>query len=165
MSDKRRSRFQAVQTLSLEPHTVSEVDLEGVEFPARALQKILTNEKGSAGVLSLVSSQTTIAYNRLTTSDHRRWQVECFHKSLKQNVSLSKAPPPPERTQQNHLFAARCGYAKLETLKVETKLNHFAVKPRLSLNALHSAFSTLRQRNPIHLAAYGELLIKPPQAG
>ena len=49
MSDKRRSRFRAVQTLSLEPHTVSEVDLEGVEFPARALQTNPHKRKGQRG--------------------------------------------------------------------------------------------------------------------
>ncbi len=153
LSEKLQGRFQAVETLELEPHTVREIYLEGVEFPLLLVKQVFTNENGSQGVLSLVSSDTKIDYNRLTTSYQRRWQVECFHKSLKQNVSLSKPPTQTERTQQNHLFAALCGYAKLEMLKVETKLNHFALKSKLYLNALHSAFSTLRQLNPIQLAA------------
>ncbi len=153
MSDKLKGRFQAVDTLELESNTTTEIYLEGVEFPLAFVKQIFTNEDGSTGVLYLVSSDPTVDYNRLTTSYQRRWQVECFHKSLKQNVSLSKSPTQTERTQQNHLFAALCGYAKLEMLKVETKLNHFALKSKLYLNALHSAFSTLRQLNPIQLAA------------
>jgi hypothetical protein len=72
---------------------------------------------------------------------------------LKQNGSLSKLPPPTERAQQNHLFAALCDEAKLEMLKVEKKVNRFALKSRLYLKALPSAFSTLRELNPIQLAA------------
>jgi hypothetical protein len=153
LSDKLRGRFQAVETLKLEPHAVTEIYLEAVEFPLALAKQIFTNEDGSTGILYLVSSDTTLDYNRMTTSYQRRWQVECYHKSLKQNVSLSKSPTQTERTQQNHLFAALCGYAKLEMLKVETRLNHFALKSKLYLNALHSAFSTLRQLNPIQLAA------------
>lgn len=153
LSDKLSGRFQAVETLELEPNTTREIYFEGVEFPLSLAKQIFTNEDGSEGLLYLVSSDTTIDYNRLTTSYQRRWQVECFHKSLKQNVSLSKSPTQTERTQTNHLFAALCGYAKLEMLKVDTKLNHFAIKSKLYLNALHSAFSTLRQLNPIQLAA------------
>ncbi len=153
LTEKLKGRFQTVETLALEPHTVREIYLEGVEFPLALAKQVFTNENGSEGVLYLVSSETTIDYDRLTTSYQRRWQVECFHKSLKQNVSLSKSSTQTERTQQNHLFAALCGYAKLEMLKVETKLNHFAIKSKLYLNALHSAFSTLRQLNPIQLAA------------
>ncbi len=153
LTEKLKGNFQAVQTLRLEPNTAREIYLEGVEFPLLLVKQVFTNEDGSTGVLYLVSSDTTIDYNRMTTSYQRRWQVECFHKSLKQNVSLSKSPTQTERTQQNHLFAALCGYAKLEMLKVETKLNHFAIKSKLYLNALHSAFSTLRQLNPIQLAA------------
>lgn len=153
LTDKLQGRFQAVEKLEPKPHSVREIYLEGVEFPLLLVKQVFTHEDGSTGVLYLVSSDTTLDDNRMTTSYHRRWQVECFHKSLKQNVSLSKSPTQTERTQQNHLFAARCGYAKLEMLKVETKLNHFAIKSKLYLNALHSAFSILRQLNPIQLAA------------
>ena len=79
--------------------------------------------------------------------------LHCYHKSLKQNVSLAKSPTQPEKTQTNHFFAALCGYIKLEMLKVETKTNHFALKTKLYVNALQSAFQTLREMNPVHLSA------------
>src|SRR5713101_5689477 len=75
--------------------------------------------------------------------------IECYHKSLKQNVSLAKSPTQTVTTQTNHFFAALCGFIKLERLKVTTTLNHFALKSKLYLNALHSAFSTLRQLIPL----------------
>jgi len=38
-------------------------------------------------------------------------------------------------------------------LKGTTKLNHCALKTKLYVNALHVAFSTLRELQPVHLAA------------
>jgi hypothetical protein len=153
LADKLKGRFQAVETLTLELHATREIYLEGVAFPLLLSKPVFAHEDGSQGVLYLVSSDVTLDYARQTTSYQRRWQVECYHKSLKQNVSLSKSPTQTERTQQNHLFACLCGYAKLEMLKVEKKVNHFGLKSRLYLNALHSAFSTLRELNPIQLTA------------
>jgi hypothetical protein len=57
--------------------------------------------------------------------------VEPYHKSLKQNASLEKSPTQTVTTQTNHFFAALCGYIKLELLKSNTKLNHFALKSKL----------------------------------
>jgi hypothetical protein len=89
----------------------------------------------------------------MTTIYQRRWNVEIYHKSLKQNVSLAKSPTQTEKTQTNHFFAAICGYIKLEMLKVETKTNHFALKTKLYVNALHSAFQTLREFNLVQFSA------------
>jgi len=79
--------------------------------------------------------------------------VEVYHKSLKQNVSLEQSPTQTEKTQTNHFFAALCGYIKLEMLQVETKTDHFALKTKLYVKALHSAFQTLRELNLIQFSA------------
>jgi 2-polyprenyl-3-methyl-5-hydroxy-6-metoxy-1,4-benzoquinol methylase len=82
-------------------------------------------------------------------------QIDLFKNSLKQNVSLSKSPTQTETTQTNHFFAALCGYIKLEMLKVQTRTNHFALKTKLYVNALQSAFKTLEKMNPIQFSAKG----------
>ncbi|MDQ3256044.1 MAG: IS701 family transposase, partial [Acidobacteriota bacterium] len=105
------------------------------------------------GILYLVASDTTLTFSDITTNYRKRWEVECYHKSLKQNVSLAKSPTHTETTQTNHFFAALCGFVKLEMLKVETRLNHFALKSKLYINALHSAFSTLQELNPVQVSA------------
>ena len=79
--------------------------------------------------------------------------MACYPKSLKHNVSLEKSPTQTETTQTKHFFAALCGFIKLERLKGKTKLNHFALKSKLYLNALHSAFSTLRALTPVQVTA------------
>ena len=149
VADKHQGRYRRVDTLVLEANAPRLVYLDGVAFPLLLVKQVFTNEDGSCGMLYLVSSATTLSGDDLTTSYQKRWQVECYHKSLKQNVSLEKSPTQTETTQTNHFFAALCGFIKLERLKGKTKLNHFALKAKLYLNALHSAFSTLRALTPV----------------
>lgn len=149
VADKHQGRYARVDTLELEAPASKIVYLEGVAFPLVLVKQVFTNEDGSVGIRYLVSSDTILSFADLTKSYHERWQVECYHKSLKQNVSLAKSPTQTVTTQTNHFFAALCGFIKLERLKGKTKLNHFALKAKLYLNALHSAFSTLRHLMPL----------------
>lgn len=153
LQDKQQGRFHRLDTLELEANAIQEIWLEGVDFPLLLTRQVFTNEDGSTGLAYLVSSDTTLSFDDLTTNYHKRWQIECYHKSLKQNVSLEKSPTQTRTTQTNHFFAALCGFIKLEMLKAQTKLNHFAIKSKLYLNALHSAFDTLRQLQPPQIAA------------
>jgi hypothetical protein len=66
---------------------------------------------------------------------------------------VAKSPTHTVATQTNHCFAALCGFIKLERLKMRTTLNHFALKVKLYLNALRSAFSTLRTLIPVQGSA------------
>ena len=148
-AEKHQGRYVRVDTLEWEAQATREIYLEGVDFPLILVKQVFINEDGSVGIRYLVSSDTTLSFDALTTTYHERWEVECYHKSLKQNVSLAKSPTHTVTTQTNHFFAALCGFIKLERLKMGTKLNHFALKSKLYLNALRSAFSTLRTLTPV----------------
>lgn len=143
--DKQDGRYQRVDTLQTEPGTVRNIYLEDVPFPLQLTQVVFTNEDGTTGSLYLVSSDTTATSDQLETSYHKRWKVEEYHKSIKQNASLEKSPTRTETTQTNHLFAALWAFVKLERLKKATAKNHFALKTKLYCQALHSAFEELQQ--------------------
>lgn len=143
--DKARGRYTAVETLDLGEGAVREIYLEGVEFPLSLVRQVFTNGDGSTAVLYLVTSDTTLTYERITTIYKRRWKVEEYHLSLKQNASLAQSPTKTETTQTNHFFASLCAYVKLEALKHRTDLNHFALKSKLYLAALKSAFAELQR--------------------
>jgi DDE superfamily endonuclease len=153
LDDKQQGRLVTVDTLQLEPQATREVYLESVDFPLLLVKQVFTNEDGSVGVLYLVSSDTTLTYDQMTTLYQKRWNVEPYHKSLKQNASLEKSPSQTVTSQTNHFFASLCGYVKLEMLKRSTKLNHFALKSKLYLKAVQVAFETLQQLQSIQLAA------------
>jgi hypothetical protein len=153
LSEKKNGRYQTVATLELEPMKPVTVYLESVEFALLLVKQVFTNEDGSTGILYLVTSDTTLSGDGITTIYQKRWNVEPYHKSLKQNVSLEKSPTQTVTTQTNHFFAALCGYIKLELLKGTTKLNHFALKSKLYLQAIQAAYATLRDCYPVRLAA------------
>jgi DDE superfamily endonuclease len=148
-----QGRYQRVDTLELEPMKPVTVYLEGVEFALLLLKQVFTNEDGSTGIQYLVTRDTTLEGNGIATIYQKRWNVEPYHKSLKQNASLQKSPTPTVVTQTNHFFAALCGYIKLELLKGDTKLNHFALKSKLYLQALQAAYAKLPELHPAQLAA------------
>jgi hypothetical protein len=152
-ADKQQGRYVRVDTLELEAQATREISLEGVDFPRILVKQVFTNEEGSIGLRYRVSSETTLSFDDVTTTYHTRGGVECYHKSLKQNVSLAKSPTQTVTTQTNHFFAALGGFLKLERLKGKTKLNHFALKSTLYLKALHAAFSTLRTLTPVPVSA------------
>ena len=153
LADKHQGRYHPVDTLELEPQAVREVYLEGVDFPLVLVKQVFVNGDGSTGLQYLVASDTTLTYDDLVTIYRKRWNVEPYHKSLKQNASLEKSPTQTVRTQTANFFAAVCGYIKLELLKVSTKLNHFALKAQLYLRAVRVAFDALRELQPARLAA------------
>ena len=153
LADQQQGRYVRVETLALEANTAREVYLEAVHFPLLLVKQVFVNGDGSTGVLYLVTSDTTVTADQVMALYRTRWNVEPYHKSLKQNASLEKSPTHTVTTQTNHFFAAVCGYIKLELLKRSTKLNHFALKSKLYLAALHVAFDTLRQLQPVRLAA------------
>jgi hypothetical protein len=152
-ADKLQGRWHKLETLVLKANQPRLIYLEGLETPVLLIKQIFTNEDGKQAVQYLVTSQTKLSTDDLIQTYHRRWRVEEYHKSLKQNVSLERSPTQTETTQTNHFFAALCGYIKLERLKIKTKQNHFALKSKLYLKALLSAFQTLKNLNQIHLSA------------
>jgi hypothetical protein len=153
LEDKQQGQYVRIDTLELEPDTRLTIYLEGVNFPLHLVKQVFINADDSIGILYLVTSDLNLTYDGITTGYGKRWPVEPYHKSLKQNASLAKSPTKTVTTQSNHIFAALCAYIKLEMLKVSTHTNHFALKSKLYLQALRTAFDTLQDLQPIRLAA------------
>jgi hypothetical protein len=150
--DKSQGRYHTVSTLDLPEGTVQEIYLEGVDFPLLLTQQLFTNGDGSTGSLYLVTSDVTLDAAHLTTIYQTRWKVEEYHRSLKQNASLEKSPTRTVKTQTNHFFVALCTFVKLEWLRTRTNLNHYALKAKIYLSALLSAFQSLQALQPLRFA-------------
>lgn len=118
--------------------------LKDVPFPVLLARQTFENKDGSSGVLYLVSSDTTLSREALLAVYQKRWPIEVFHKSLKQNAALGKAPVRRVCTQNNHVFAALYAVFKLECLKIKRNLNHFALRSFLYLKATRIAYSELQ---------------------
>jgi hypothetical protein len=142
--DAQAKRFVRIEELDWSEERVFTVWLKDVPFPVHLVRQTYENKDGSTGTLYLVSSDTTLMREALLAVYQKRWPVEVFHKSLKQNAALGKAPVRRVRTQSNHVFAALYAVFKMECLKIKRKLNHFALRSHLYLKATRIAFDELQ---------------------
>lgn len=141
--DLAAGKFVSIKKMELGESVL--VRLEGVDFPLRLMRQVFKNEDGSTGVLHLVSSNVELTDEQIATTYHRRWNVEEYHKSLKNNASLAKSPTKTVRTQANHLFASICAFIRLEQISHSKQLNHFAIKDKIYITALQAAFRELER--------------------
>ena len=151
--DKANGLFQRIDELQIPEGPAVNVHMKGIPFPVQIVRQVFKNEDGSVGERYLVSSDLTLDADEIMTIYQTRWKVEEYHRSLKQNASLSKSPTKTETTQTNHFVASLWSFAKIELLKMRTKKNHYQLKSQLYLSALKEAFNALKRLNPISLQA------------
>lgn len=142
--DKSKGKYQQIEQLELPEGTIQTIHLEGVPFPLQLVRQVFTNDDGSTGVRYLVTSDLTLEADQIITIYQKRWKVEEYHRSLKQNASLAKSPTRTETTQTNHFVAALWSFVKIELLKVQTNKNHYQLKAKLYFSALQVAFKELQ---------------------
>lgn len=142
-ADKEKGLYQAVSDLDLEQGSVSTIYLEGIDFPLNLYKLIFKNEDDREAVVYLVTNDLTLDADQMAVLYQKRWGVEEFHASIKGNASLAASPTKTRRSQKNHIFASIYAFVKLEGLRVETKLNHFALRAKLYFKALQASFQEL----------------------
>ena len=143
--DRKNKRFVRVDELDLPEQTAVHGWLKDYAQAVRLVRQVFTNKDGSTAILHLVCSDLTCDYDAMTTSYKKRWQVEVFHKSLKSNAGLAKSPTQTVRSQSNHVFMAIYAVFKLQCLSIKTKINPFALRLKLLINASRSAYAELQQ--------------------
>ena len=143
--DRKKKRFVRVDELDFPEQTAVRGWLKGYAKEVLVVRQVFKNKDDSTGILHLVCSDLTCDYDAITTSYKKRWQVEVFHKSLKSNANLAKSPTQTVRTQSNHVFMAIYAVFKLECLSIKNKINPFALRLKLLINASRTAYAELQQ--------------------
>ncbi|MBC8083935.1 MAG: transposase [Hymenobacter sp.] len=138
-------QFQAVQTLVFPDTQPVRVYLRSVKDAVLVTRQVFTHQDGRQGILYLVSSDTDLDQAQRTTIYQRRWKVEEYHKSLKQNASMGQSPAKTLSPQTTHFFAAVLAYTKLEVLKLKCGLGHFRLKAQLYSVGLKAIYQQLVQ--------------------
>lgn len=140
----RNSPWTSINKLDIPDNTPVLVWLKDLDFPVLLVKQVFKNEDGSTqGCRYLVSNDLSLSFNDFATTYKKRWGVEEYHKSTKQNASVAKSPTRTVKSQSNHIFCAIMAYVKLEQLKFKTKLNHFQLKAKIYLKALIAAYGEL----------------------
>ena len=145
VKDKQQGRYEQIGSMSLENGVPKTVYLKGVSFPVQVMKKVFKNEDGSEGTLYLVTNDTAINGEQIFEIYQKRWCIEEYHKSVKQNASFEKSPTKTITSQLNHIFCSVLSFCKLERLKIKTCTNHFAIKYKLILRSNQIALQEWRK--------------------
>lgn len=141
--DRKQGRWTRIDELEIPNNKPVKVWLKDLGFPVLMTKQLFTNKDETTGDRFLVSNDLSLSDDQFTTIYKKRWSVEEYHKSLKQNVSIAKSPTRTVKTQSNHLYASIMGYIKLEKLKLANKMSHFVMKTKIYNQALKAAFKEL----------------------
>jgi len=152
--ERKKGQYQNLNTLQIKDGEKRIVWLKDVSFPVTLIIKIFKNEDGSKGILYLVTNDLESSADRIYEIYQKRWRIEEYHKSIKQNASLEKSPTKVVRSQKNHIFASIIAYCKLEFLKIKTSLSHFGLKYKLLMRANRMAFLELEKLGLIGCALF-----------
>lgn len=143
--DKKKGQYQSLRSLNMKDEEIRKVWLKDMSFPVMLLKRVFKNENGTTGFLFLVTNDLSTDADQIYKVYQKRWRIEEYHKSIKQNASLEKSPTKVPRSQKNHIFASIVAYCKLEFLKNKTSLNHFALKYKLIVKANQMSFFELQR--------------------
>jgi IS4 transposase len=140
--EKLKGNYVSIDSLELEECTKL-VYFKQLENPVLICKQVFKNGDGSTGTLYLASSDLNLDYQSLTTIYEKRWKVEEFFRSIKNNASFAKSPTKKIKTQEAHYTASMIAFVKLERLKIRTNKNHYAIKNEIWLKAVKAAWKEL----------------------
>lgn len=143
--DKLSGRYQRLDSIELEDGVSQQVYLKDIGFAVQLLKKVFKNEDGTTGTLYLVTNDVESDGEQLLKLYKKRWRIEEYHKSVKQNASFEKSPTKTVKSQLNHIYCSIVAYCKLERLKSKCGLNHFAIKYKLIVRANQIALQELQK--------------------
>jgi hypothetical protein len=141
--DRNKGNWKNITELELQAFTPTKVWLKDLEVQVLLIKQVFINKDNSMGVRYLVSNNLNLTSDDFKDIYQKRWSVEEYHKSIKQNTCMAKSPTRTVKTQCTHIFASIVSYIKLEKYKFSSKLNHFALKAKLYIHATKVAFKEL----------------------
>lgn len=142
--DRRQAKWKRLTELGLEEDCACVVWLRGLSFPVAVLRHRYRNVDGSVVDVFLCTNAVELSAEQILALQKRRWSIEVYHKSLKQNAGVARAPLWSVRTLLNHLWASLCAYVRWERLKLRKSLNHFALNAKVRLAAQKRALEAFR---------------------
>jgi hypothetical protein len=144
-NDQKNRSFVKISDFDIPEHTPLKVWLKDISFCVLLIRQVFTNKDGSTGVRYLVSNDLSLTSDDFKTIYKKRWSVEEYHKSLKQNNAVGKSPTRTITTQTNHMFASIIAYVKLEKYKLSKNMSHFAIKAKIYHKAIKAAFEEVQK--------------------
>jgi len=144
--DKINGKYVSIADVDMKGLNCRLVYLEGYENALKVTKQVSKDgDDDDSTYLYLVTNNIDLTTDKILEIYKRRWKIEEYHKSLKQNLKIEHSPTKVETSQLNHIFFSVCGFIKLERLRLNYKMNHFAIKEKIYIEALQVAFNRVRK--------------------
>ena len=98
-------------------------------------RQVFKNGDKPTGEIYLITNDLNLQSSHIEEIYQKRWNIETYHRSLKQNVSLAKSPTSVITTQLNHIGLSIGAFIELEKLKLASNKNHYALKRKMLVAA------------------------------
>lgn len=123
------------------------VPVSDLDWTAKSVHKVWLKAFGFVLVSKIVATNgdiTYIATNDLSLTDietirnHNayRWNIETFHRGIKQCCGIEKCYCVKERSQRNHILCAFLAFLKLEWQRIKTNISWYQQKWNISRSAV-----------------------------
>lgn len=151
--DYKEKRFINIEDVEWSKKPVK-LWIKGVGFQLIAHREVFINKDNSIGYHYLISNNLSCDSSMFERIYQKRWNIETFHKSLKNNTSLGESPTKTVLSQSNHIFFSFLASIKLEIISFRSFFNHFALKNRLYMIALKNSFDELQKLKSMYFAYF-----------
>lgn len=143
--DYKSKNYVHLNTLELKDGESRRIYLKDIKYPLVITYKVFKNEDASTGELYLVTNELELSGDCIYKIYQRRWNIETYHRSLKQNSSLGKSPTSVKKTQNNHVCLSLLAYSKLEKIMLCDGGNHYALKHQLIIAANQASYKKMME--------------------
>ena len=144
--EKDNGKYVSIASVDMGDCSSRLVYLEGYEDALKIIKQVSKDGDDDESIyLYLVTNDIGLSTNKILEIYKRRWKIEEYHKSLKQNLKIEHSPTKVQTSQLNHIFLSVCGFIKLERLRLNYKMNHFAIKEKIYIEALKTAYQKVRE--------------------
>lgn len=115
------------------------VSILNLDWSKTLVQKVWLKEFGYVMAAKIVVKDDDVRYvvtNDLSLADidvlrkhnDHRWNIETFHRGLKQTTGVEKCYSTLERSQRNHIFASFVAFVKLESTRLRDGISWYEQK-------------------------------------
>ena len=143
--DRINGKFSKIRDIDMSAKKDCLVYLKGCLNPVRLSRLYVKNGTNFQSTDSyLITNDINLNIITLSEIYQKRWKVEEFHKSIKQNLKIERSPTKTFIPQLNHIFLTFLAFIKLEKFRTKFHTNHYNFKEQLYISALKEAMNKLK---------------------
>ena len=100
--EKDKGKYVNISTIDIEGGSSRLIYLEGYKKPLKLIKQVVKNgDDGESTYLYLITNDIDLSFDEVLEIYKRRWKIEEYHKSLKQNLKIEHSPTKVETSQRN----------------------------------------------------------------